>query len=132
MANRDTLPLTLEDLDGQALAVRLRRSPSAGGSHGQAAVMLLVTMADGTMLDSEFFRRCFTVDRGQVFIDWAAVAQFGRNLLSDRVHIGPSSPNHPDAGYAMVLAAALATRQLTDSGISTLHQAIANIDISGE
>lgn len=127
MTDPNTLSLTAEDLDAHDLAVRLRHSPSASGAHGQAAVTLLIRMGDGCMMASPFFRRCFTVDRGQVFIDWTAVSQFGQSLISGRNHAGPSSPNHPDAGYAMVLAAALATRQLTDSGIEILALALSHV-----
>lgn len=123
MTNRDTFTLSLEDLGPHDLAAKLLESPSVAGAHGHAAVHLLTHMADGTMLESQFFRRCFTIDRGRVFIDWTAVAQFGQSLISGRYGIGPSSPNHPDAGYAMVLAAALATRQITDSGVEALNLA---------
>lgn len=124
MKRHDTMPLSLDDVDSQTLGALLQQSPSAAGPRGQAAVQMIAKMADGILLDARYVRRTLTIDRGQIFIDWAMLAQLGRSLLADRHHTGPSSPAHPDAGMALVLAASIATAQLTDSGIDTLRLAL--------
>lgn len=123
MTRRDTTPLSIDDMDRHTLAAKLLESPSVAGAHGHAAVHLLTHMANGEILENQGFLRYLTLDRGQIFIDWAAVSQAGRSALADRNPLGSYNPRHPDAGYAMVLAAALATRQITDSGIETLNLA---------
>lgn len=124
MNDRNTMPLSIDDIDSQTLGTLLQQSPSATGNHGWAAVQVIARMADGTLLDAKYVRRALTIDQGQVFIDWQMVAQVGCGLLADRQYIGPSSPSHPDAGMALVLAAALATRQITDSGIGAMRLAL--------
>jgi hypothetical protein len=126
MTNPYSIPLTLDDADTRTLARLLVDSPTATGDHGRAAVRLLTDMADGTILDNKHIRQAFTLDRGQVYIDWAMIAKLGKSLIEDRRSINYANPVHPDTGIALVMADALANRRLTESGFLALRSALIN------
>ncbi len=115
------------DIPRAELRRMLERSPSAPGARGAAAVKLLTTAAGGTLLDDLDVDAALTLDGDQVFINWHHLAGHSVHLLA-RIGVSHGRANHPDAGYALALAAGLATGRITDTGVRGIHHILSQLN----
>jgi hypothetical protein len=117
----------VSQLSDRDLARWLHRSPSATGDRAYPAIMLITDVAGGALLCDTQVRAALTIDGTDVYIDWMALAQHGKFLLNGGTGGYLSECVHPDAGYALTLAAGLATGRITGTGLATLARALTSV-----